>query len=73
MIPLLSSGNVQGSVNYFSLETNGVVVRDSWTVLPMPDIVISTLNRLADEDKQKIESPEIQSLEGTQSSNQVGS
>ena len=51
MIPLLSSGNVQGSVHCFSLETKRVVVRDSWTVLPMPDIVISMLNRLADVDK----------------------
>jgi len=51
MIPLLSSGNIQGSVHCFSLETKRVVVRDSWTVLPMPDIVISMLNRLAEEDK----------------------
>ena len=51
MIPLLSSGNVQGLVHCFSLETKRVVVRYSWTVLPMPDIVISMLNRLADEDK----------------------
>ena len=53
MIPLLSSGNIQGSVHCFSLETKRVVVRDSWTVLPMPDIVISMLNNLAEEDKQE--------------------
>ena len=51
MISLLSSGNVQGSVHCFSLETERVVVRDSWAVLPMSDIIISMLNRLADEDK----------------------
>ena len=51
MIPLLSTENIQGSVRCFSLDTKRVVVRDSWTVLPIPDIVISMLNKLADENK----------------------
>ena len=51
IIPLHSTGNIQGSVHCFSLYTKREVVRDSWIVIPMPDIVIYMLNKLADEDK----------------------
>ena len=43
---MIPTKNIQGSVHYFL-----ILIRDSATVLPMPDIVVSMLNKLADEDK----------------------
>ena len=49
-IALLSTGNVEGSIYAYNLATNRVVKRDRWQVLPIPDIVIQIMNKLADED-----------------------
>ena len=46
-IALLPVGNLQGSVKFFSLTTSKVVVRDKWTVLPMPRQVVDFLNAMA--------------------------
>eukprot|EP01036_Dinobryon_divergens_P034556 gene34556-44667_t len=52
-IALLPIGNIQGSVKFLRLDTNKTVTRDQWKALPMPDIVISRLNDLADLDNGK--------------------
>jgi hypothetical protein len=52
-IALLPIGNIQGSVKFLRLDTNKIVTRDQWKTLPMPDIVISRLNDLADLDNGK--------------------
>ena len=49
-IALLSTGNVEGTIYAYNLATNRVVKRDRWQVLPIPDIVIQIMNKLADED-----------------------
>jgi len=52
-IALTPVGNLQGSMKFLRLDTNKVVTRDQWKALPMPDIVISRLNDLADLDNGK--------------------
>ena len=49
-IALMSTGNLQGSVLFFSLKSKRIVTRDSWTALPMPSEVIEYLNNLAKDD-----------------------
>ena len=46
-IALGSKGNKQGSVIFFLLDTKKVVTRDQFTILPMPQEVITHLNNLA--------------------------
>jgi len=43
----LPVGNLQGAVNFFSLTTSKVVVRDKWTVLPIPRQIVVFLNAMA--------------------------
>ena len=47
-IYLGQSGNIQKSGKFYSLSTGHVVVRSRWTKFPMPSIVISHLNDLAE-------------------------
>jgi hypothetical protein len=46
-ISLLPTGNLQGSVRFYSLSTKKIIVRDHWTAIPMPQVVIDHLNNLA--------------------------
>jgi len=55
-ISLLPVGNLQGSVKFFSLATGKIIVRDKWTVLPMPQSVIEHLNLMCGNQKQKVRS-----------------
>lgn len=60
-LSLIPVGNLQGSVRFYSLSTNRVIVRDHWTVLPMPQIVIDHINHLANkysDDKDPSTLPE---------------
>ena len=43
-ISLGSSGNMQGAQRFLSLKTGEVIVRYSWTEVPMPDEVIQRVN-----------------------------
>jgi predicted phage tail protein len=47
-ITLLPVGNGTGAVEMLSLATRKPIVRDQFTVLPMPDIVVSTITRAAE-------------------------
>ena len=47
-IVLLPLGNLSHSVKMLSLSTMKIITRDQFTVLPMPDLVISYLNNLAE-------------------------
>jgi hypothetical protein len=49
-IVLLPLGNLSYSVKMLSLSTMKIITRDQFTVLPMPDLVISYLNNLAEEE-----------------------
>jgi hypothetical protein len=51
-IALLPTGNLQGSVKFYSLATGGVITRDHFKIIPMPDEVIAHMNTLAEKDKQ---------------------
>jgi len=46
-IAVLPTGNLQGSVKFFLLRTNRIVIRDQWVPLLMPQVVIDHLNNLA--------------------------
>jgi len=46
-IALRPTGNEQGSYYFLSLHTGKRVVRNNWTVLPMPAKVIATVHQLA--------------------------
>jgi len=46
-IALCPTGNEQGSYYFLSLHTGKRVVRNNWTVLPMPAEVIATVHQLA--------------------------
>jgi hypothetical protein len=47
-IVLLPVGNLSHSVKMLSLSSKKIITRDQFTVLPMPDLVISYLNNLAE-------------------------
>jgi len=47
-VTLYPTGNTTGSVKMFSLVSKRVITRDQFKVLPMPDIVVSMLNNLAE-------------------------
>ena len=49
-ITLLPIGNLQGSVRMLSLATMKVVTRDNFTVLPIPDLILSHLEKAAIKD-----------------------
>ena len=51
-IALRPSGNLHESWRFLSLDTGAVVVRDSYVVLPTPDVVIKKLNVIAFRDKR---------------------
>ena len=53
-IALYPKGNVTGSYVFYNLETNLTIVRDQWTLLPIPATVIATVNRLASADQRDI-------------------
>jgi len=50
----LPVGNLQGSVKFFSLATGKVIVRDKWTVLPMPQSVMEHVNQMSGNQKLKV-------------------
>jgi hypothetical protein len=41
------TGNLTGSVIMYSLQTRGIVTRDQFTAVPMPDVVIALLDKQA--------------------------
>ena len=45
-ISLGPSGNLQGGYKFMALDTGAKIVRRSWDVIPMPDIVIKRVNTL---------------------------
>ena len=45
------TGNLQGGYNFFNLGTGRRIVRNRWTSLPMPDIVIAQVNQMGRRDK----------------------
>jgi hypothetical protein len=53
-IALYPRGNLAGSWNFFNLKTERVVSRDRWVVYPTPDVVISLMNRKAEEDAKDV-------------------
>jgi hypothetical protein len=61
-IVLGPTGNVQGSVNCYNLETKEVVTRRTIFPLPMPDRVVRRVIKLGDRCKQKRVSARIQFL-----------
>lgn len=64
-IALYPVGNDQGSWYFYSLGSCAVVQRSSWTVLPMPDVVIAMLNTMAAEDGNKLDAGQPIVLERT--------
>jgi hypothetical protein len=55
-IALLSTGNVQGSVWFFCIRTKGIISRDHWQSLPMPQSVINYMNTLASTEINQVSS-----------------
>ena len=51
-VALYPLSNSKGSVRFMALDTGAEVVREKFTVLPMPDVVILHLNALAAKDKK---------------------
>jgi hypothetical protein len=45
-ISLGPSGNIQGGFKFMALNSSKKIVRHSWNVIPMPDIVIARVNAL---------------------------
>ncbi len=52
-IVLYPTGNSQGSVWFYSLRTGGIISRDHWTSLPMPQSIIDRLNSMAASETHK--------------------
>jgi hypothetical protein len=50
-------GNATGSVKFLALDSGRTIVRDQFTILPVPDIVISHMNRLADQSRKGLLTP----------------
>jgi hypothetical protein len=48
-ISLGPSGNLQGSFKFMTLNSGKIIVRRSWDVIPMPDVVINRVNELGKE------------------------
>ena len=53
-IALLPVGNINGSVKFFKLSTRSIITRDKFTVLPMPDNVITYMNAFAGAQTRKL-------------------
>ena len=51
-IALRPSGNKQGGHYFLSLHTGKRILRNNWTVLPMPNDVVDAVHRLAAASKQ---------------------
>ena len=51
-IALRPSGNEQGGHYFLSLHTGKRILRNNWTVLPMPNDVVDAVHRLAAVSKQ---------------------
>ena len=51
-ISLRPSGNEQGGHYFLSLHTGKRILRNHWTILPMPNDVVDALHRLAVASKQ---------------------
>ena len=51
-IALTSLGNLQGSFRFYCISTGGLVTRDQWTPLPLPNSVIEHMNKLAAGEKR---------------------
>jgi hypothetical protein len=52
-IYLGTTGNFQGTMKFFDLETGQVIKRRKMTELPMPDSIIKRVEYWADRDKQE--------------------
>jgi hypothetical protein len=52
-ISLGPSGNIQGGFKFMALNSGKKIVRRSWDVIPMPDVVINRVNELG-KDQQSI-------------------
>ena len=46
-VALTPSGNAQGSYYFLNLHSGKCIIHNNWTVLPMPNEVISTIHQLA--------------------------
>ena len=51
-IALSHTGNLQGDYFFMSLDTGKRLSRHAWTVIPMPNIVIDTVERMAMQERQ---------------------
>ena len=63
-ISLGPTGNLSGSVRFFRLETGKEIVRDQFTVMMMTDLVITTMNRMADNAAAAVVNPTIEPING---------
>ena len=45
------TGNLQGSVKFMHVTTGNKIVQCSYTRLPMPDLIIKSIEKLAERDK----------------------
>lgn len=53
-ISLGSSGNMQGAQRFLSIKTGEVIIRYSWTEVPMPDEVIDRVNHLGKDQPEQL-------------------
>jgi hypothetical protein len=60
-ISLGPSGNLQGGFKFIALNTGKKIVRCSWDVIPMPDLVIARVNALGSDQPQDITFTDIHS------------
>jgi hypothetical protein len=51
-IALGATGNLQGSVKFYSLDTGRILKRRSFMPFPMPDCIIAKVNRIGAKEKQ---------------------
>jgi hypothetical protein len=56
-ISLYPIGNVQGSMKFYVLSRDSLVVRDRWVALPIPQAVIDVMNASAAKDKNHSHDP----------------
>jgi hypothetical protein len=54
VMPLGTSGNLQGGFNFMAVNTGKKIVRRSWDVIPMPDLVIDRVNALGRDQPQQM-------------------
>jgi hypothetical protein len=48
------SGNLQGGFKFMALNTGKKIVRRSWYVIPMPDVVIARVNALGSDQPRQM-------------------